>query len=147
MRTNVGRTVWVVMIMLMTTLVQGGPNDKAVQSAPEEATPVSLRQEITDLMLAREAALAAMSEEYKTIPLAERTAFEARSSQLAAEYDRAYLTLLVEYHRLSGNSAEMERAEQMLNALDGVPQEYERVVVPPTGADENANKSGVIHEN
>jgi len=124
MKRIMGRSVWLVLLVVMAAAAYGAPNDKTVQSAPAEVRPLNVvRDQINSLLQEREDMVRELNARYTNAALDQRTALEAEMAQMQAGYDLRFLELLVEYHQLSGNAAELERAERMLEAMTADPQE------------------------
>lgn len=116
------RKGWCVILLCaipLLTALAAPPSPASSQPVPAESAITSLKTEIQSLTEARAQALAALNERYRAATPAERTDLEAESATVQADYERAYLTLILEYHRLTGNTVEMERAARMLAVLDG----------------------------
>jgi phage replication-related protein YjqB (UPF0714/DUF867 family) len=94
--------------------------DKFVSGKAQE-----LRQQITEVIESRNAAISDVNERYRGANPEARVALEAEGAQIQVDYERAYLSLLVEYHRLTGNQLEMEKAERNLARTNGEPIKIE----------------------
>jgi hypothetical protein len=92
------------------------------RSASKVDQILSLKLEFEALALTREAALSEIQARYEIALPHEKTAIELEGAAINTDYDRAYLELLTEYHRLNGNEAELERAEAQLEIINaGIP--------------------------
>ena len=84
--------------------------------------PQTISEEIETLLIAREAALSDILARYKSALPTERTAIELEGAAINEDYERAYLELIAEYHRLAGNETELAKAEAQLEVINaGVP--------------------------
>jgi hypothetical protein len=135
---------WIAAGVMLTSLAAWcAPKTAATTpSVPDRAA--SLRQEMTRVLQERQDVLQDLSLRYSQAKLEDRTSLEAESARLQQNYEISYLTLLAEYDRVTGNTAEQQKVEARLSALqDGTvdvppPASTDHVVQPQNG------KEGVI---
>lgn len=109
----------VVLAVMMVTGSMNAQTDKALPSNPSgEKSLSTLRVEIDNVLTEREEALRELNARYATAPLDQRVSLEAEAAQIQTDYERRYLELVIDYHRLSGNAGELARAERMLESLN-----------------------------
>lgn len=118
------------------------PAGASAEQAAENLVPSELRRQIDDLIAARDLALREMEAEYRSAPLDQRVALETEMTRVQLEFETEYLTLLLEYHRLSGNRQEEIRAAEMLEALSS-QMRISRAAEPATG---NTMTTGGTHD-
>jgi hypothetical protein len=98
---------------------QSAPADKGASPAPTDQRSLSVvREEINQLDTEREQVLRDLQTRYTNAALDQRVALEAEGAQIQTDFQRRYLELVVEYHRLTGNAEELARAERMLENLN-----------------------------
>lgn len=132
-------------IVFGTVIILGAtsvPCLTADESRKEEAVKQSeswtvsrLQQEIESLREEREETLTDLAAQYRSAPPEERTMLEARRAAAIEDYERAFYSLLVEYHQFNGNETELEQASRMLETLNsglqrGTPLNLERNLSP-----------------
>ena len=137
---------WIMFTMVVGLLwlpAQAENGNTAVPTSNLTTREAELRQQIFDTMEARQAALQNLSDRYREARYEERTTLEAMSDQIQKDYEFAYLSLLVEYHGLTGNVIEQERAQRMLDALANtagtVPREQDALPLPNETGQEGVN--------
>lgn len=147
MRQKVVRVVLLAGALLIPLALWSAPAAEAgkATAAPDQTARIAeLRQGIEGTLQARDEALRDLQMRYQEAALENRVALEAEGARLQADYEHAYLTLLVEYHRLTGNAVEQQRAEAMLEALEriqsGTPVELKKVELPPV----QSGQEGVV---
>jgi hypothetical protein len=117
---------------LIVVAAQSAPADKSTSSTPAgEKSLGALREDIGNVLRDREVALRELNGRLAVAPLDQRVALETEAAQIQTDYERRYLELVVDYHRLSGNTEELARAERMLESLNagvvtGTPLPLER---------------------
>lgn len=126
----------------------------SVESAKEngDKTKVNraleLKQQIEEITAVRDAAIGEINNRYRTAPQADRVTIEAEGARIQADYERTYLSVLVEYHKLNGNQIEMEKAQQNLDAINGKFSENQQLdkQVPKQKALNSGTEGVVINE-
>lgn len=129
----------------------------AIASVGWSASPVSrgsspeeLKAAAQQVLEQRDAALTQWQEQYRSAPLSDRVRLEAEAAQIQTDYERRYLELVVDYHRLSGNTEELARAERMLENLNagvaiGTPLPLDRNLQAPVQVSDQPQE-GVVHD-
>lgn len=97
------------------------PVGEASRTLSATDVPADLRQQIENVVSVREATLRQMDARYQAAPLDQRVAMEAEMAQVQTDFELEYLSLLLEFHRLSGNVQEEVRTAAMLEALAAQP--------------------------
>lgn len=103
---------WGIALLAIVSVVWSAPPASG-GSSPEE-----LKAAAQQVIEQREAALTHWQEQYQSAPLSDRVRLEAEAAQIQTESERRYLELIVDYHRLCGNTEELARAERMLENLN-----------------------------
>jgi hypothetical protein len=111
-------SAWLLAIVFVGGTLWSAPQPPAQTPVPEQSSLAELHDAALAVMQAREDALRDLSARYQAAAMADRVGLETEGAALEESYERQYLEILVEYHRLSGNAAELERTERMLEALD-----------------------------
>jgi hypothetical protein len=112
--------IWLVVLTCVVLTTTGWCEGTVARGTTSEARPtaVELRARIDQLMLEREQVLRELAARYQAAPLDRRVVFEAESARLQQEYEHRYLELVVEWATAAGNTVELQRAQEMLRALD-----------------------------
>jgi hypothetical protein len=116
---------WIALLGLLLLPIASWSMDQTGSASvdPGKSRIAELRQELTTLLNARDHTIAEITERYRNSALSDRSMIEREEALLQEDYERQYLTLLIDYHNLTGNLAEMQKAQQMLAALNGVQPE------------------------
>lgn len=141
------------LLVLLTLLVSGASLARSGTDAREAASTTMeiqrLSEEIATLEAEREFALRDVAERYRTAELADRSAIEAEGARLWSDFEARFLSLVVEYHTLSGNDQEAQQAqlnlEQLLAPANGEPQVQPRDLTPTPVVQTGKPVEGVQH--
>lgn len=107
------------LVAFLVTAAPSAPTGTPVSSAPAgEKSLSTLRRDIENLLKEREDALRGLSARYAAAPLDQRVALEAEGAKIQTDYERRYLEMVVDYHRLTGHNEELARAQAMLENLN-----------------------------
>lgn len=105
-------------MLIVPMMLWGAPKTGSPDvSTPQQ--PDDLKQQLIATLQSRDAALAEIDARFRQAAPADKSLIEAEAVQTQLDYERSYLSLLIEYHSVTGNTVEQHKAEQMLNALDG----------------------------
>ncbi len=130
---------WGIALLAMASVVWSAP------PAAKGASPEDLKAAAQQIIEQREAALMQWQEQYQSAPLSDRVRLEAEGANLMQEYERQYLQILVEYHQQTGNTVEMTRAQEMLDALDH-PAPVPSKTSPAASEPGSVRKEGVVSD-
>jgi hypothetical protein len=112
---------------------------------------VRIAGDIRLLMQERNDVLTDFAARYEAAPLDLRNAIEAEGARLSQEYEERYLTMIIEYYTLTGNTIQADVAQRNLDRLHegvtaGTPQSLSRNMVIENESDATVEVEGVTRE-
>ena len=113
------KMLWTLLGVTIAIAAIAAAPDVEAPPAAGEPTLTALREAVNEVSQERENAIRELNAQFAVAPLDQRVRLEAELADVQKHFDELYLTSLIEYHRLSGNVTELERAERMLGALQG----------------------------